>query len=77
MTHDIEEALLLGNRIVYMSEGKITNEIRIDVPRSQRQDEASMERMDALKNELLGSGSKIKNSLTSKLHMVKYYRIFL
>lgn len=54
VTHDIEEALLLGDRIVYMSEGKITGEVRIDVPRNQRRDEGTAgERMEMLRTELL------------------------
>lgn len=54
VTHDIEEALLLGDRVVYMSEGKITGEVRVNVPRSQRRSEAdAAQKMEMLRNDLL------------------------
>ena len=36
VTHDINEALVLADRIVYMEPGKIAGEIRIDIPRPRR-----------------------------------------
>ena len=43
VTHDINEALILADRIVYMQPGKIAGELRIDIPRPRRNVESSEE----------------------------------
>ena len=43
VTHDINEALILADRIVYMQPGKIAGELRIDIPRPRRNVESSKE----------------------------------
>lgn len=39
VTHDIEEALILGDRILVMSEGRLTNDIRVDLKRPRNEEE--------------------------------------
>ncbi len=43
VTHDINEALILADRIIYMQPGKIAGELRIDIPRPRRNVESSEE----------------------------------
>ena len=43
VTHDINEALILADRIVYMQPGKIAGELRINIPRPRRNVESGEE----------------------------------
>ena len=54
ITHDIEEALLLGDRILIMSErpGRIRADISIDLPRPRNADTAKLPRFQELKHQV-------------------------
>ena len=40
VTHDITEAVLLADRVVYMTPAKVKDELRIDLPRPRVEDES-------------------------------------
>jgi NitT/TauT family transport system ATP-binding protein len=48
VTHDIEEALVLGDRILVISEGRILDDIVCDLPRPRGEDERTSERAVAV-----------------------------
>jgi NitT/TauT family transport system ATP-binding protein len=52
ITHDIEEAILLGDRILIMSErpGKIRADITVDLPRPRNAETAKLPRFQEIKN---------------------------
>ena len=50
VTHDISEAALLADRILYMTPGKIATDIRVDLPRPRKE---QSEELKALKRQLL------------------------
>ena len=54
ITHDIDEAILLSDRVCVMSEGRIETEIRIDYPRPRNED-------FTLSDEFLAYKRKIKS----------------
>jgi sulfonate transport system ATP-binding protein len=39
VTHDVEEAILLADRILLVEDGRIAEEVRVDLPRPRRRDE--------------------------------------
>jgi NitT/TauT family transport system ATP-binding protein len=54
ITHDIEEAILLGDRVLIMSErpGTIRADITIDLPRPRNADTVKLPRFQAIKNQI-------------------------
>ncbi|MGF6767668.1 sulfonate transport system ATP-binding protein [Paraburkholderia sp. GAS199] len=54
VTHDLEEALLLADRIVILSQGRIHHEMRVDLPRER---DVTSPEFNLLKRELLSSFS--------------------
>jgi sulfonate transport system ATP-binding protein len=54
VTHDLEEALILADRIVILSQGKIRHEMQVDLPRER---DVTSPEFNALKRELLSSFS--------------------
>jgi NitT/TauT family transport system ATP-binding protein len=54
ITHDIEEAILLGDRILVMSErpGRIRADIQVDLPRPRNADTAGLPRFQELKQQV-------------------------
>lgn len=54
VTHDIHEAVLLADRVVYMAPGEVAYELRIDLPRPRGQlDAAGLEQVCAYRRALL------------------------
>ncbi|MFJ1458834.1 ABC transporter ATP-binding protein [Nocardia sp. N2S4-5] len=51
VTHDVDEALLLADRVLVLADGRIANDIRVDLPRPRRREES---RFVTLRRGLLG-----------------------
>ncbi|MBE9604737.1 ABC transporter ATP-binding protein [Acetobacteraceae bacterium H6797] len=56
VTHDVEEALLLADRVLLMKEGVIAHELRVDRPRPRRVEDAELAAMRAQLLAWLGVG---------------------
>ena len=48
VTHDIEEALILGDRILVMADGRLTDDIRVDLKRPRDEEERASPRAVAV-----------------------------
>jgi sulfonate transport system ATP-binding protein len=51
VTHDVEEALLLADRVLVMDDGVISHEVRVELPRPRQVGHPTLVR---LRTELLG-----------------------
>lgn len=47
VTHDVGEAVLLGDRVLLLEEGRIARHFHVDVPRSRRRDHPEVARLTA------------------------------
>jgi len=54
VTHDVDEAILLADRILVLKHGKLDADIRVDLPRPRRSSGAEFEQLSALLLEKLG-----------------------
>lgn len=54
VTHDIEEALVLGDRILVVSDGRILDDIACDLPRPRGEDERVSPRAVAITRAIIG-----------------------
>ena len=48
VTHDVAEAVALGDRVIVLEGGRISLDIRIDVPRPRRHGDAELARVEGL-----------------------------
>lgn len=55
ITHDVDEAVFLGNRVVVMSAGRIIRIISIDLPERRRQEDRLLPEFTAKRNEVWAS----------------------
>jgi NitT/TauT family transport system ATP-binding protein len=68
VTHDIEEALILGDRILVMSEGRLIDDIDVDLPRPRREEERASPKAVAMTKAIhrnLGLGEEEQFDLSS------------
>jgi sulfonate transport system ATP-binding protein len=51
VTHDVDEALILADRVLVLADGRITHDCRVDEPRPRHRDQPELV---SLRTQLLG-----------------------
>ena len=75
VTHDVEEAVLLGDRVLVMEDGRFVDDVRVDLPRSRTREMPEVGRLTAqLLEAVLGRSASIRPSSPLSSHSAEAAR---